>query len=214
MRTGSSCKTLAGLAGWALVGLLTDAWPLAGQGINSITNTSNGTLAASVAFGSLTPAHTTALTSGQVQFLLRNRSGNGYRVDATATFTPTTTGAVAGGATIAASDIGVGITSITLAANVRTPRTDTILSGFGYDPTTLVASAGVTPYLGAASGQATVADLTAGSKKILSGPTIATVSNFTSPDYLTVTMKFGLIPQYFTPGSFTAIITLTISNGP
>jgi hypothetical protein len=49
------------------------------------------------------------------------------------------------------------------------------LSGFGYDPTTVAAPAGVTPYLGVASGQATLADLLL-SKKILRGPRIATVS--------------------------------------
>jgi hypothetical protein len=134
-------------------------------------------------------------------------------VDASAVFTPTVTAPVAGGTTIAASDIGVGITSITPSANVITPRTDTILYGFGYDPTAIAAPTGVTPYLGAAFGEATLADL-ATSKKILSGPQIAAQSNFAQPDYLTVTMKFGLLPQYFTPGSFTATITLTISTGP
>jgi hypothetical protein len=29
---------------------------------------------------------------------------------------------------------------------------------------------------------------------------------------LTVTMAFALIPQYFTPGTFTAIITLTTTQ--
>jgi hypothetical protein len=133
-------------------------------------------------------------------------------VDARATFTPSNVGNVAGGLTIAASDIGVGITSITSASGVITPRTDTIVAGFGYDPTTVVASTGVTPYLGAAAGQATLADLLA-SKTILSGPRIDTVTDLTTPDYLTVTMKFGLVPQYFTPCNFTAVITLTISNG-
>ena len=212
MSMGSSSEPFAGVRSWAFLGLLAIAWPVAAPG-QRITNTANGTLAGAVAFGTLTPAHTTAPTSGQIQFLLRNSNTRGYHVDASATFTPTTTGAVAGGATIAASDIGVGITSIIAASGVITPRTDAILYGFGYDPTTAVASTGVTPYLGAASGQATLADLLA-SKMILSGPRIDTVTNLTTPDYLTVTMKFGLLPQYFTPGSFTAIITLTITNGP
>jgi hypothetical protein len=179
----------------------------------NITNTANGTLAGALAFGSLTPGTTTAVATGQVQFRLRSSNATGYRVDASATFTPTTTGAVAGGVTIADSDIGVGITSITLGANVITPRTDTIRSGFDYDPATIVASNGVTPYVGAASGQATLADLSV-SRKILSGPKIAAGSGFVNPNYLTVTMKFGILPQYFTPGSFTATITMTITNGP
>ena len=212
MSTITHFRPFAGVPGWAFLGLLAVACPAAALG-QRITNTANGTLAGAVAYGSLTPAHTTAMTSGQVQFLLRNSNAQGYHVNATAAFTPTTTAPVAGGLTIAATDIGVGITSIVPAANVITPRTDAILSGFGYDPTTVVASTGVTPYLGAASGQATLSDLLA-TKKILSGPRIATVINLTTPDYLTVTMKFGLLPQYFTPGSFTAVITLTITNGP
>jgi hypothetical protein len=78
----------------------------------NITNTSNGTLAGIVAFGSLTPARATTVRAAQIQFRLRDNNAAGYHVDASATFTPTTTGAVAGGTTIAASDIGIGITSI------------------------------------------------------------------------------------------------------
>ena len=211
MRTSKGRKPFAGVPGRVFLGLTTAAWPLAAQ--YNITNTANGTLAGTVAYGSLTPGNTTAATPGQVQFRLRSSSASGYRVDASATFTPAPTAPVAGGVTIAASDIGVGITSITLGANVITPRTDTILAGFGYDPATIVASNGVTPYVGAASGQATLADLSVG-RKVLSGPKIAAGSGFVNPNYLTVTMKFGLLPQYFTPCTFTATITLTISNGP
>ena len=52
--------------------------------------------------------------------------------------------------------------------------------------------------------------------KILSGNkvnnTINTGSNTTN--YLTVTMKFAVVPQYFTPANFSSVLTLTISNGP
>ena len=212
MRTSKGRKPFAGIPGRVFLGLTTAAWPLAAQ-VNVITNTANGTLAGTVAYVSLIPGQTTAVTPGQVQFRLRSTVATGYRVDASATFTPTPTAPVAGGVTIAASDIGVGITSITLAANVYTPRTDTIPFGFDYDPTTAVASTGVTPYLGAASGQATLADLS-GLRTILSGPRIAPGAGLVNPNYLTVTMKFGLLPQYFTPCTFTATITLTISNGP
>ena len=213
MSTVPPSKPTTAVTAWVILGLLTAVGPLVGQGNYSITTTGNGTLAASAAFGSMTPAKTTAATSRQVQFRLRSKDATGYHVNATATFTPTTTGAVAGGTTISASDIGVGITSIAKAAGVNTPRTDTILSGFSYDPSAVTASTGVTPYLGAALGQATLADLST-SKKLLSGPQIDTVSDFGTADYLTVTMKFGLVPQYFTPGSFTAVVTLTILTGP
>ena len=184
----------------------------AGQG--KVTNTADGTLAGVLAMGVLTPAKTSTVTSTSVQFRLRSQNlANGYRLDATASFTPGAAGTVNGGDTIAAKDIGVGITSITTSTNVLLPRADVILAGFNYDPSTITATDGLTPYTNASGGRATLADL-ATSKKILSGNRIAATVGTGSPNYLTVTMKFGILPQYFSPSSFSAVITLTISNGP
>jgi hypothetical protein len=66
-----------------------------------------------------------------------------------------------------------------------------------------------------ASGQATIADLVNNpNMTIMSGSQIASTENTTSTtNYITVTMTFAELPQYLTPGTFTAVITLTISNG-
>jgi hypothetical protein len=180
-----------------------------------LTTTTDTALAAVIALGTLTPANTSTLTSGQAQFRLRSKNANpnGYRLDAVATFTPGAAVTVNGGDTIAATDIGIGITSITAAASVDLPRADVILPGFNYDPTTVSVTDGLTPYTNAAGGQATLADLLT-SKKILSGNRIASTATLGNTDYLTVTMKFGVLPQYFSPSSFSAIVTLTLSNGP
>lgn len=181
-----------------------------------ITNTSDTTLVAVVAMGSLTPANTATPTSGQMQFRLRSKNANpnGYRLDAVATFTPGAAATVDGGDTIAATDIGVGITSITAAPSVDLPRADSILFGFNYDPGTVSATDGLTPYTNAAGGKATLADLLT-SKKILSGNRINQNEPPANPNnYLTVTMKFGVLPQYFSPSTFQAVITLTLSAGP
>src|SRR4051794_18071832 len=77
---------------------------------NRVTNTSDGILAGVVALGNLTPAKTTSVNSAQVQFRVRSKQTAGYRVDATATFAVVNTALAAGGTSIAASDIGVGIT--------------------------------------------------------------------------------------------------------
>ena len=180
----------------------------AALGQNSITNTSNGTLASVIALGSLTPGRTSAVTSGQAIFQLTGDNRNGYRLDASVSFLPGAAASVNGGNTIAASDIGVGITSIVAQPGVIQPRSDTILAGFNYNPATVTAIDGLTPYSGAASGKATLADLLT-SKRILAGNRIGTGSS-----YLTVTMTFGLLPQYFSPCSFSAIVTMTISTGP
>ena len=179
------------------------------------TNTSDTALAAVVAMGTLTPANISTLTSGQAQFRLRSKNANpnGYRLDAVATFTPGAAVTVNGGDTIAATDIGIGITSITAASSVDLPRADVILAGFSYDPTTVSVADGLTPYTNAAGGKATLADLLT-SKRILGGNRIASTATLGNTDYLTVTMKFGVLPQYFSPSSFSSVITLTLSNGP
>ena len=116
---------------------------------------------------------------------------------------------------MSAGDVGVGITSVIAASGVDLPRADVISAGFNYDPATTPAVNGLTPFGGAASGQATLADLSVGTK-ILSGNRIAPNINTGggTTNYLTVTMKFAVVPQYFTPANFSAVVTLTISNGP
>ena len=182
---------------------------------NSLTNTADATLAAVLPFGALTPARSTTPVATSVAFRLRNRIATGYRLDAQLTSFIVTPSALAdGGATIAGSDIGVGITSIVPGSSVLLPRADVTTSGFNYNPGTRTSPNGLTPYQGQALGTATLNDLVA-SKKILGGNQIAADARLTTAgNYLTVTMAFGLLPQYFTPASFSAVLMLTISNGP
>lgn len=183
-----------------------------------VTNTADAAMAAIAPFGTLTPGTSNAPQSTQIQFRLRSRRATvpgGYRVDAQANFVPTTVAPTAGGSTISASDIGVGITSILPAASVDMPRADLVAPGFGYDPAAVLAVNGMTPFTGAGAGQATLADLIA-SRKILNGNRIAANVNIgaATTNFLTVTMTFAVVPQYFTPANFSALITLTISDGP
>lgn len=200
--------------GIAAVWLATDAFAQT----HRLTDTVDAALAAAAPFGTLTPGTSNTPQSVQVQFRLRSRRSTpsgGYRVDAQANFVPVTVAPTAGGSTISASDIGVGITSIIPAASVDLPRTDLVAPGFGYDPAAVLAVNGLTPFTGAVGGQATLADLNA-SRKILNGNRIATNINISAAttNYLTVTMKFAVVPQYFTPANFSATVTLTISDGP
>ena len=121
-----------------------------------LTNTSNGVLTASLPFGNLTPGASTTPSSTQVQFRLRSNDNNGYKLLASAVFNVTPTGLVEGGTTVSASDIGVGITAIVPGNAVQTPRVDTIATGFNYNPASVAAVNGLTPYTSAASGRATL----------------------------------------------------------
>lgn len=180
-----------------------------------ITNTADAVLVASVGLGTLTPGSSATPVATQVQFRVRSRQAGGYRVDCQASFTTTAFAPVAGGTTVSASDVGVGITSVTPASGVLLPRADVISAGFNYDPSTKSAVNGLTPFAGAASGQATLADLAAG-MKILSGNKVDNNINTGggTTNYLTITIKFAVVPQYFTPANFTSVVTVTISNGP
>jgi hypothetical protein len=181
-----------------------------------LTNTSNGVLSASIPFGTLTPGTSSTPSSTQIQFRIRSNKNNGYKVQATASFAAVNTSSPDGGSTVSAADIGVGITSLALAANVLTPRTDTITAGFNYNPATVSAVNGMTPYTGIASGRATLADILASPNiTILAGPRIGNNQNVGGAgNFITVTVTFGLLGQFFTPATLSGILTLTIANGP
>ena len=191
--------------------------PDASAQTHRLTNTADVALAAAAPFGTLTPGTSNTPQSVQVQFRLRSRrstASGGYRVDAQANFVPVTVASTAGGSTISASDIGVGITSILPAANTDMPRADLVAPGFGYDPAAVLAVNGLTPFSGAGAGQATLADLNA-SRKILNGNRIAANINIggATTNYLTVTMKFAVVPQYFTPANFSALAACRTLRG-
>ena len=194
----------------ALVGVLALGLSV-GLSAQAITSTSDQTLVLTVPFGAMTPGTSTTPASAQVQFRIRNASTNGYRVTAITSFSPIPTTGAAGGATITASDVGIGITSVAACgAVVITPRTDTVASGFDYNPAAVTASNGLTPYDGTT--RRTLAEL-ASATTILSGPKIGNNElTILSNNCLLVTMTFGVLPQYFTPASMTATLTLTISN--
>jgi len=180
----------------------------------TITTTSDGNLGAVLALGSLIPGKTSTVTPGSVQFRIRNSDDNGYHVTASATVTVNNTTATTGGDVLSGSDIGIGLASVVPAQNAIVPRTDVITAGFNYDPTAVPAVDGLTPYTGAAAGMATLSDLAA-SRTILRGSKIFANTNINNPfNWVTVTMKIGVLPQYFTPCNFSAVVTLTISNGP
>src|SRR5213594_1796494 len=124
-----------------------------------LTDTSNQAISLTIPFGNLTPGKTATPSATQVQFRLRSSSNSGYKVQASAVFTATPSASVSGGSTISASDLGVGITSLGYASSVITPRTDTIVSGFNYDPGSVTAVNGLTPFGGMPSGRATLADI-------------------------------------------------------
>ena len=157
----------------------------------SLTDTGGNTLSATIALGALTPSNTNALTVGG-PVTVRMRSNKAYKITAQAsalTFSPG--GAVPDGG-------------------------DTIAAGFNYNPSSVAATNGLTPYSGVGSGRATLADIIANPNlAILSGPKIANNEGINNQNnFLTVTITFGLVGQFFTPSTLSGILTVTLVDGP
>jgi hypothetical protein len=190
---------------------------LRGRAIGQVlTDNSDGVLTATIPFGTLTPGTSSTPSSTQVQFRIRSNVDTGYRIRASAVFNVIPATVPAGGSTISASDIGVGISSLVAEPSVKTPRRDTIAAGFNYNPATVPAVNGMSPYTGMASGKATLADILANpNMTILSGPKITNNQGLNSPtNFITVTITFGLVGQFFTPSTLSGILTLTMVDGP
>ena len=177
----------------------------------SITNTSDATLSATVVLGVLTPATGGTLTSGTTQ--IRLRSNKAYNLSAQVTaLNFTGPGAADGGATIALTDFGFGISSIdTTGANVANAAGHTIVALFDYNPATATVTNGLTPYVPGTHG--TLNNITS-STQILSGPRISTQGNIsTNNNFILCTLSIATLPQYFTPNtSFSTTITLTMAS--
>jgi hypothetical protein len=182
----------------------------------NITDTSNGNLSVTVSFSLMTPGTSNTPTNSTASFRIRCQNTAGYHLAASATCSFVPSQPADGGRTLDFSDIGVGITAVdTSKSGVIKPRVDTIATGFNYDPGSITATNGLTPYSGMSSGQATIADLADNPNlTILSGPQIAAEEGKgNGTNYITVTMTFAELPQYLTSGTLTAVVTLTISNG-
>jgi hypothetical protein len=176
----------------------------------SLTNTSGGTLSATIALGSLTPGNTNGLTTGTAD--VQVRSNKAYTITAQASALGfTLPGATAGGDDIALTDIGFAVTGTTLTgANVVNSgsRTDAPAPGFAIGLGWPTASNGLTPAFGK-----TLNDITS-STTIMSGPRISKKGNM-STDNNFISIQFGVatLPQLFTPNQgFSTTITLTIAS--
>jgi hypothetical protein len=185
----------------------------------NITNTLNNVnFTIPLTFSTLTPGTGGTLLTQQATVRLRCSCAAGYHLRASLTsFVFTPIGASAGAADISRSDIGMGIVQAnidTSPVNVIKPRTDTVVAGFNYNPGAAAVANGKTPFGGVALGQARLSDITAGNVNILSGPRIAANQNTgganAARNYIGVTIIFAALPQYWTPGTVNAMITLQI----
>jgi len=177
----------------------------------SLTNAGGTTItAAGVAFTDLTPVLSQALVTNE-SVLGYLRSNHKYKLSAQVTANSGFGGQTDAGDNIALSDIGFGIRGlVTTGTNVVNPASHVVVTKFNYVSTGWpAATTGVTPFVAGTNG--TLNDIT-GDTQILSGSRISKLGNIANPDNaIQLTFGFAVLPQYFSPNSFTATITLTIA---
>jgi hypothetical protein len=105
----------------------------------SLTNSSDSTLSATLTLGALVATNNTALAA-ITPLDVHVRSNKQYKLNASMVFTNSGAGNPAGGDSIAASDIGFGITAVSATgANVATGHSDTLTAKFDYTTTPMSA---------------------------------------------------------------------------
>jgi hypothetical protein len=132
----------------------------------------------------------------------KTMAAGGYGLSASASFRFVPAAPDRGGRSITASDIGIGIAGIASAAGlVNAPH---IAAGFEQDPS---ANRGNSRG-GLANGQPTLADLLS-AREILRMDKSSQASIPDGGTDLQITLKVALPSKYFTPGSFSANLTVT-----
>ena len=131
----------------------------------------------------------------------------GYGVSAVGTFTFTPASGGTGGKSVTPADLGIGFPGLSLAFP---GESISAAAGFDYDPGLIESINGKSPFTGVASGRATLADLLAGREifRISRHPG----NRSSNTEDLDVAIKLAVKPQYFTPGSFTGTIRLSITQ--
>jgi hypothetical protein len=162
--------------------------------------------------GPLLPGSSGAPAMAAVPFHLsipQTTGARGYTVIAMSSLNFTPAASAAGGRTLAVSDLGVGISGISVMP--ATNANVTIASGFDYDPMAVRGNSGSSAYAGAAAGQATLSDLLQPREVLRIGKT-AGKSAAAGPAELNLVVRVALRPQFFTPGNFSGTITLIVEE--
>jgi len=175
-----------------------------------IAGANNGTAAAyptaNATFGLLSPGAAPSQSILPIRLAVpASLAGKGYKILAVGDFNFSASAPAAGGASVSAGDIGLGVA---LSSEAVGNAAIGVSEGFGYDPLTGGAS-GRSSYPGAAKGRANFADLLTTHEIVRVGK--HAVSEIGSEE-LIVILKLATQPQFLTPGKFSGTITLIVSD--
>lgn len=194
---GSVAKS-ASIRWWSFTALNTET------GTNA-PNTQNSPLLFTLNVGDVSPANSNNYAGGKVKVILRTNAA--YVLSAQVT---SSSGFGAASGDITLSDVGFGLANL---ANSGTlvfgdPATNSVVAGsFGNDPSAASKNADGVPTF------PTSLNSVSSATQVLSGPRISKGGSVSSPNNgLLVDTIYAIGPQYFTPTTFSATVTYTITT--
>lgn len=174
-------------------------------GVNS-PNTQNSPLSFTLTLGDVSPTNTNSYAGGRVKMVLRTNAA--YAVSAQVTASSGFGSAANGDITL--SDIGFGVGNLANSGVLVSgdPAANSVIAGaFGNDPSLAAKNADGIPTF------TTSLNSVSTSTQVLSGPRISKGGSVSSPNNgLFVDTVYAVGPQYFTPTTFSATVTYTITT--
>jgi hypothetical protein len=194
---GSVAKS-ASIRWWSFTALNTET------GANA-PNTQNSPLLFTLNVGDVSPANSNNYAGGKVKVILRTNAAYALSAQVTAS---SGFGAASGDLTL--SDVGFGLSNLANSGGLvfGDPATNSVIAGsFGNDPSTASKNADGVPTF------PTSLNNVSSATQVLSGPRISKGGSVSSPNNgLLVDTVYAIGPQYFTPTTFSATVTYTITT--
>lgn len=173
-------------------------------GTNS-PNTQNSPLLFTLNVGDVSPANSNNYAGGKVKVILRTNAAYALSAQVTAS-----SGFGAASGDLSLSDVGFGLANLANSGALvfGDPATNSVIAGsFGNDPSTAAKNADGVPTFPTSLSNVSSAT------QVLSGPRISKGGSVGSPNNgLLVDTVYAIGPQYFTPTSFSATVTYTITT--
>ena len=174
-------------------------------GTNS-PNTQNSPLLFTLSVGDVSPANSNNYAGGKVKVILRTNAA--YALSAQVT---TSSGFGAASGDLRLSDVGFGLANLANSGALvfGDPATNSVIAGsFGNDPSAAAKNADGVPTFATSFN-----NLASSATQVLSGPRISKGGSVSSPNNgLLVDTIYAIGPQYFTPTTFSATVTYTITT--
>ncbi len=168
-------------------------------------NTQNSPLVFTMSVGDVSPANTNNYAGGKVKVILRTNAAYALSAQVTAS-----SGFGAASGDISLSDVGFGLANLANSGALvfGDPATNSVIAGsFGNDPSAAAKNADGVPTFPTSLSNVSSAT------QVLSGPRISKGGSVSSPNNgLLVDTVYAIGPQYFTPTTFSATVTYTITT--